>query len=120
VTLGKILFSFYTEVLKYFILTLGGLPKKIRTVSAVWYKKHFGNPATEEDIKKGKAIPVTDRRGPQCFETSRLPHFLENRLTDGGEVVTLTRRPPFTPQENFWFSFLLKTKSNPGPQYGWN
>jgi hypothetical protein len=30
-------------------------------------------------------------------ETSRLPHFLDSRLTDGGEVVSLTRRPPFTP-----------------------
>jgi hypothetical protein len=29
-------------------------------------------------------------------ETSRLLHFLDNRLTDGGEVVSLTRRPPFT------------------------
>jgi hypothetical protein len=29
-------------------------------------------------------------------ETSRLPHFLDNRLTDGGEFVNLTRRPPFT------------------------
>jgi hypothetical protein len=28
----------------------------------------------------------------------RLPHFLDNRLTDGGEVVRLTRRPPFTPR----------------------
>jgi hypothetical protein len=28
--------------------------------------------------------------------TSRLPHFLDNRLTDGGEV-SLTRWPPFTP-----------------------
>jgi hypothetical protein len=27
---------------------------------------------------------------------SRLPHFLDNRLTDGGEVVNLRRRPPFT------------------------
>jgi hypothetical protein len=26
------------------------------------------------------------------FETSRLPHFLDNRLTDGGEMVSLTRR----------------------------
>jgi hypothetical protein len=24
---------------------------------------------------------------------------LDNRLTDGGEVVSLTCRPPFTPQE---------------------
>jgi hypothetical protein len=27
---------------------------------------------------------------------SRFPHFFDNRHTDGCEVVTLTRRPPFT------------------------
>jgi hypothetical protein len=32
-------------------------------------------------------------------ETSRLTHFLHNRLRDGGEVVSLTRRPPFTPRK---------------------
>jgi hypothetical protein len=46
--------------------------------------------------KEGKVIPATGRGGPYCCETSRLPHLLENRLTDGGEVVSLTRRPPFT------------------------
>jgi hypothetical protein len=30
---------------------------------------------------------------------SRLPHFLDNWLTDGGEVVRLTGRPPFTPKK---------------------
>jgi hypothetical protein len=30
---------------------------------------------------------------------SRLSHFLDNRLTDGGEVVSLMRRPPFTPRK---------------------
>jgi hypothetical protein len=49
--------------------------------------------------KKGKAIPVTGRKGPQGCETSMLPHFLDIRLTDGGEVVSLTRRPPFTPRK---------------------
>jgi hypothetical protein len=29
----------------------------------------------------------------------RLPHFLDNRLTDGGEVVNLKCRPPFTPRK---------------------
>jgi hypothetical protein len=48
---------------------------------------------------KGKAIPATGRGGLQSFETSRLPHFLDNRLTDGGEVVSLTRRRPFTPRK---------------------
>jgi hypothetical protein len=47
--------------------------------------------------KKSKAIPVTGRGGPYGCETSRLPHFPDNPLKDGGEVVSLTRRPPFTP-----------------------
>jgi hypothetical protein len=45
---------------------------------------------------KTKAIPVTGRGGPWGCETSTLPHFLDDRLTDGSEVVSLTRRPPFT------------------------
>jgi hypothetical protein len=64
---------------------------------------------------KGRAIPVTDHEGPWGCETSRLPHFLDNRLTDGGEVIGPTRRPPFTPQEDSWYSFLLEAESTPGP-----
>jgi hypothetical protein len=45
---------------------------------------------------KGKAIPVTGREDPQGCETSRLPHFLYNRLTDDGKVTSLMHRPPFT------------------------
>jgi hypothetical protein len=30
---------------------------------------------------------------------SRLPSFLDNLLTDDGEVVSLVRRPPFTPKQ---------------------
>jgi hypothetical protein len=37
--------------------------------------------------KTGKAVPVTS-----CG-TSRLPHFLDSRLTDGSQVFSLTRRP---------------------------
>jgi hypothetical protein len=44
------------------------------------------------------------------------PTFSDSRLTDGGKVVSLTRRPPFnTPQENSWYSFLLEAESTPGP-----
>jgi hypothetical protein len=46
--------------------------------------------------KKGKAIPVTGRGGPYGCEISRLSHFLDNRLTDGGEFVSLTRQMTFT------------------------
>jgi hypothetical protein len=38
---------------------------------------------------------LTDLGGPYGCQTSRLPLFLDNRLTDGGEVVRLTHRPPF-------------------------
>jgi hypothetical protein len=44
-------------------------------------------------------MPVTSRGGLWGCETSRLPHFIENRLKDGGEVVSLTRWPPFTPRK---------------------
>jgi hypothetical protein len=32
-------------------------------------------------------------------ETLRFPHFLHNRLTNVGKIVTLTRRQPFTPRK---------------------
>jgi hypothetical protein len=43
---------------------------------------------------EGKSILETARGGPYICETSRLPHFLDNRVTDGGEVVSLTRGLP--------------------------
>jgi hypothetical protein len=45
------------------------------------------------------------------FVRCRLPHFLYNRLTDGGEDVSLTRRPHVYTQEDSWYSFLLEAKS---------
>jgi hypothetical protein len=62
---------------------------------------------------KGKAIPVTGLGGPQGCETSRLSHFLDSQLTVGGEVVSLTCRLPFTPQEDSWYSFVLEAESTP-------
>jgi hypothetical protein len=50
-------------------------------------------------FKKGKAITVTGCGGPQVCETSRLPHLLGNRLTYGGEVVSLMCQSPFTPRK---------------------
>jgi hypothetical protein len=50
-----------------------------------------------EEQAKSKAIPVRSHEGPYGCVTLRFPHFLENRLTDGGDVVSLSRRPRFTP-----------------------
>jgi hypothetical protein len=36
---------------------------------------------------KVKAIPVTGYEGPKGCETSRLRHFPDGRLIDGGEIV---------------------------------
>jgi hypothetical protein len=44
--------------------------------------------------------------------------FLDNRITGCGEVVSLMRRPPFTPQEDSWYSFLLEAESIQGHSAG--
>jgi hypothetical protein len=45
----------------------------------------------EISSKRGKAVPITGPEGPQVSERSRLPHLLDSRLIDGGEVVSLTQ-----------------------------
>jgi hypothetical protein len=52
-------------------------------------------------VRLSKAIPVPGHGGPQGCETLRVPQYLDNRLTGGGKVVSLTRRPSFTPQEYY-------------------
>jgi hypothetical protein len=59
---------------------------------------------------KGKAIPVTGRTGPLGCETSRLPHFLQNRLIDGREVVSRTRRPAGRPLPPGRFLVLISVR----------
>jgi hypothetical protein len=44
-----------------------------------------------------KAHRVVRRRGSHIF-------FIDIGFTDGGKGVSLTRRPPFTPQEDSWYS----------------
>jgi hypothetical protein len=65
--------------------------------------------------KVSKGIHATGRGGPEGCEMLRVPHFLDNQLTNGGKVVSLTRRLPFTSQADSWSSFLLETESIPGP-----
>jgi hypothetical protein len=59
---------------------------------------------------KSNAIPVTGLGGLKGCETSRLPYFLDNRHTDGGEVFSIIRRPAaLYPHEDSCYSFLLET-----------
>jgi hypothetical protein len=46
-----------------------------------------------------KAFHVTGRGGPLCCGPSRSYDFLDNRLTDGGEDVSLA---VLSPQEDSW------------------
>jgi hypothetical protein len=46
---------------------------------------------------------------------SRLPHFLDNQLTDGSEVFSLMRQPPFTPRKIPGTEAELTS----GPHCGW-
>jgi hypothetical protein len=39
--------------------------------------------------KKGKVLPVTGRGGPWGCKTSRLPRFVDSRLTDGARLSVL-------------------------------
>jgi hypothetical protein len=43
---------------------------------------------------------------------SRIPNFLDNRLTDGGDVVSFKHPQRFTPRNILSYSFLLEAESN--------
>jgi hypothetical protein len=70
--------------------------------------------------KRSSYLPLTGSESPEGYETSRLPHFLDNRFPDGGGVVSFTRRPvALYPQEDSWYSFLLEAESAGGSQCDW-
>jgi hypothetical protein len=53
---------------------------------------------SDQRSQKCKDILVTGHGGPYGCKTSRVQHYLDNRLTDGGKVVSLMRRSPFNPR----------------------
>jgi hypothetical protein len=55
--------------------------------------------AKKKKKKKSEDKNVRECGGPEDCETSRLPHFVDSLLTDGCEIVNLTRRPPFIPRK---------------------
>jgi hypothetical protein len=53
---------------------------------------------------KNKAIPVTGRGALQGCEMLRIRHCIDNRLIDGGKVVSPTHRSHFTLQKHYFFN----------------
>jgi hypothetical protein len=60
---------------------------------------------------KDKAAPVTGRGGPQCCETSRLSHLLDNQLT-GKSLVLLPVRGGVDLKAIIWLEGLDKLKKS--------
>jgi hypothetical protein len=53
-----------------------------------------------QKLTQNNRLIVTECEGPEGCETSRLQNCLHSRLTNGGESVKLTRRPPYNPGKN--------------------
>jgi hypothetical protein len=53
-------------------------------------------------ILEKKTIPVAGRGGLQGCETLRIPHCLDNRLKDGGKVVSSTHWLSSIPQKHYF------------------
>jgi hypothetical protein len=67
-------------------------------------------------INHKKSYPCNRPWRPIGLWDVEAPTFsLDNRLTHGDEVISLTRLPPFTRQEDSWYSFLLEADSTPWP-----
>jgi hypothetical protein len=58
--------------------------------------------SAELEYLSKKTIPVTGRGGLLGYEMLRIPHCLDNRLTDGSKVVSPTHWPHFTPQKHYF------------------
>jgi hypothetical protein len=57
----------------------------------------------QQNVKrKSKATPVTGCGDLQCCEMLRIPHCLDNQLTDGGKVASPTHRPCYTLQKHYY------------------
>jgi hypothetical protein len=66
---------------------------------------------TMSDSKKnkGNAILVNRPWRPIGLWDVEAPTFsIDSRFTDGGKVVSPTRRTPFIPHKDSWYSFLLR------------
>jgi hypothetical protein len=63
---------------------------------------------------KSKAIPCDRLWRPIVLRDVEASTFSTQSAHNGGEFVSLKRRPHFTPKENYWHTFLLEAESNSG------
>jgi len=62
--------------------------------------------------KKGKAVPLQARRGPEGSRKVRFPAFVTTAQDGGSQPYAPAA---FTPRKYSWYSFLLEAESTPGP-----
>ena len=62
---------------------------------------------------KSKAVPLQAWSGPEGSRKLRFQDFITT-AQDGGNLVSLTHRPPLPPRKCSWYSFLLGAGSTPG------
>jgi hypothetical protein len=70
----------------------------------LWPLDHRGGPNNNKSRVKVKLSPW---QALEAWEILRIPHCLDNQLTDGGKVVSPTHPPRFTPQEHYYFFMFL-------------
>jgi hypothetical protein len=58
-------------------------------VASLKFDRLFPDILSNSCTIEGRLIPITGCGGPWGCGTLRLPHFLDNRLTDGSEAVSL-------------------------------
>jgi hypothetical protein len=66
------------------------------------FPAYFGTEISPTFNTNNHPIEAVGRGGLQGCEMLRIPHCLDSRLTGGGKVVSLTRRPRCTPQKHFY------------------
>jgi hypothetical protein len=119
--LSKTLLAYHPQAYEHLIWRHTFITSPVRTMSLqldsvqhrwrAWFKWEWSSHPHEFPIKlrdeeqrdqfqnsvvKVKRYPCNRPWRLYGCETSRLPRLLDNRLTDGGEVASLTRQPPYT------------------------
>jgi hypothetical protein len=106
-------FEICTAILLHFIAVL---ERPLLLVEAYIKAKRWYISFSMYVARESKVIPVTCCGGPLGGgggETSRISHFLDNRLTESGEVVSLTHRQHSTSQAKFSRTYFCYRLSQP-------